>query len=103
MTSRSLVTVDFQHAHSMGMNTYESHTQCELAVLRDGKAFGEDIGYLISRRDVLEFDVSIGNTIPNKMVMDTDMFHTCMESRVNRECKGTLVIAQDCGRNSRGK
>src|SRR5260370_30592333 len=96
-----LVTVDTQHAHSMGTNTNEAHRKCEFVVFCMGETFCKNVGYLISCWDIFKFDILTSNTFPNKVMANLNVFGPCMRSRINSKHQNTLIVTKDSGGNSR--
>src|SRR5260370_9853498 len=101
MTSRLLVTIDLQYAHSMCTDAYESHRQHEPAVFHVRKTFGENISHLVGHWNIFEFDILVSDAIPDKMVVNLNMLGMSMESWVDCECKSTLIIPKEGDWNGR--
>ncbi len=87
-----LVTIDFQHAHSMGTNSNKSHSLDKLPMLCNWKSLHKYICYLISSRDVFEFNIPIFNTLSDEVMVDLDVFGASMVSRVDSEGQSPLIV-----------
>jgi hypothetical protein len=58
-----------------------------------GKGFGENIGNIFVRRDILHVDIAVLDSLANVVITDIDVFGSCMELIVLREHDCTLVVA----------
>ena len=67
----------------------------ELPQLVQTKRFGEDVGSLSIRQNILKFDFTREDTLTNKVIVHLNVLSPCVEYRVLHELDAVEVVAVD--------
>ncbi len=59
----------------------DSHKLNKFFMFESLKSLHKDIGYLVSHRDIVEFNITIVDAFMDEMLMYLDVFRACVESQ----------------------
>ena len=70
----------------------DTHHPCKLVVLLPHQTLRQDVGYLVSSRDVLKSNLFFIDFLPKEMVVYFNVFGVIMEFRVSCDGDSGLVV-----------
>src|SRR5258708_53130 len=94
VTHKQSVSIEYSNMPTQQALTSNESQHLDKSFVFGGlKSLCEDISYLVSRWNILQFNASFFNTFSYIMLANMDMFHARVECRIDRKCQSALIVA----------